>query len=113
MRPRRLFALLVLLVLLCPAYAAAQDCDPVVISEACERNLRALETANRKLDQRDGQIAQERASHEDTREALGRAHEEIGRMRAENEARWSPWVWASIGAGSALGTVLLVVIIAR
>jgi len=114
MTPRRLIILtLTPLLMLQGVRVACAECPPVVVPEVCERNLRALESANRKLDQKDGQIAQEQASHQDTRDALGEAHEEIGRLEAEQDARWSPWVWMGIGAGGALASVLLVALIAR
>lgn len=111
---RRLVTLiLVPLLLLQSVRAHAEECSPVVVSEACKRNLEALERANRKLDQADGRLQGERDAHADTRDALARSHEEIGRMKAEREAMWSPWVWVGIGAGSTLGAVLLVALLTR
>lgn len=111
---RLLVSILIGITLMLTAHETyAQDCPPVVVEEACQRNLRALQVANRKLDQSAGRLQQEREAHADTRKELAQAHESIGRLKAEREAMWSPWVWVGAGAGGALATVLLVVLIAR
>lgn len=114
--------ILALLSLTMPIKASAQDSasrpeSEIVVSkryvEACQKNLRTVEEASRWLDVSEGQVKECRARGDKDAariEALLRANE---RQAATIKEAPNRWVWFGAGAGSALVTGLVLILVLR
>lgn len=122
---------LILLILSCalmPALAAAETPPaeaelvrvPVRVLRQCEQDAARVDglesrlvACQRDLDASSGALSEARRSALESRVEVARLTLHVERLEREQAARWSPWAWMGVGAGSALVAVVVAVIVAR